>query len=142
MKNQLIMEEKLIAAIIGLATGGLSYWISTFWMKPILHYRELRNQVLIDLIFYAQVVNAEGLNEQMQKLFNERIQSNRRLSAELTACALELPALYRWWLLRKGHMPERAAIDLLGFSNTYDYDAAAKRVEQIKAALGINSEAV
>ena len=111
-------------------------------MKPILQYRELRSKVLIDLIFYAQVINADGLNERMQQLYEDRVVANRRLSAELTACILELPYWYKWWLRSRGHMPGRAATDLLGFSNTTDYEAASKRVERIKAALGIEVEVV
>ena len=39
-------------------------------------------------------------------------------------------------------MPERAATDLIGFSNTTEYEAADKRVERIKVALGIKAEVV
>jgi hypothetical protein len=136
------MDDKLFAVLIGVVTGTVGYWFTTFWMKPILQYRELKSKVLIDLIFYAQVINADGLNERMKELYEERIVSNRRLSAELTACFLELPFWYKWWLQSKGHMPERAATDLIGFSNTTDYEAAAKRVERIKIALGIKVEVV
>jgi len=136
------MDDKLLAALIGVVTGALGYWFTTFWMKPILQYREIRSKVLIDLIFYAQVINADGLNQRMQQLYEDRVVSNRRLSAELTACFSDLPFWYRWWLRSRNHMPERAATDLIGFSNTTEYDAAAKRVERIKAALGIRTDRV
>lgn len=136
------MNEKLLAVLIGVITGTVGYWFTTFWMKPILQYRELRSKVLIDLIFYAQVINADGLNERMQELYEERVVSNRRLSAELTACFLDLPLWYKWWIRSRGHMPERAATDLIGFSNTTEFEAAAKRVERIKVALGIKAEVV
>lgn len=131
------MDEKFLAVSIGVITGTVGYWFTTFWMKPILQYRELRSKVLIDLIFYAQVINADGLNERMKKLYEDRIVANRRLSAELTACLLELPFWYKLWLRLRGHMPERAATDLIGFSNTTEYDAASSRVERIKIAMGI-----
>ena len=130
------MDEPLLAVLIGVITGTVGYWFTTFWMKPILQYRELRSKVLIDLIFYAQVINADGLNERMKKLYEDRIVANRRLSAELTACLLELPFWYRWWLGLRGHMPERAATGLIGFSNTTDYEAASRRVEGIKIEIG------
>ena len=136
------MDDKLLAVLIGVITGAVGYWFTTFWMKPILQYRELRSKVLIDLVFYAQVINADGLNERMKALYEERIVSNRRLSAELTACFLELPFWYKWWLQARGHMPERAATDLIGLSNTSDDEAAFKRVERIKVALGIKVEVV
>lgn len=136
------MDDKLLAVLIGVITGTLGYWFTTFWMKPILQYRELKSKVIIDLIFYAQVINADGLNERMQKLYEDRVVANRRLSGELTACILELPSWYKWLLRKRGHMPERAATDLIGFSNTTDYEAASKRVERIKVALGIKVEVV
>ena len=136
------MDEKLLAVLIGVIAGTVGYWFTTFWMKPILQYRELRSKVLIDLIFYAQVINADGLNERMKLLYEDRVLANRRLSAELTACLLELPFWYKRWLQLRGHKPERATTDLIGFSNTTEYEAANKRVERIKIALGIKVEVV
>ncbi|MHB1093451.1 hypothetical protein [Thiobacillus sp.] len=136
------MDDKLISVFIGIVAGAAGYWITTFWMKPILRYRELRRKVLSDLIYFAQVINADGLNERMQKLYAERIESNRRSSAELIACLLELPHWYRALLQYRGCNPEAAAQDLIGFSNTTDYDAAAKRVERIKTSLGIETTLV
>ena len=60
------MDEKLLAVLLGIIAGGIGYWITTFWMKPILQYRELRLKVFADFIFYAQVVNADGLNDRMK----------------------------------------------------------------------------
>ena len=133
------MDDKLISVIIGTVFGAAGYWITTFWMKPILRYRELRSSGLSDLIYFAQVTNADGLNDRMQKLYEQRIEANRRSSADLTACLLELPGWYKSLLKCRGCNPEAAAADLIGFSNTRDYDAAAKRVERIKAALCIKT---
>jgi hypothetical protein len=136
------MDDKLISVLVGVVAGAIGYWFTTFWMKPILRYRELRSKVLSDLIYFAQVINADGLNERMQKLYEERIEANRLSSAELTACLLELPSWYKAWLQFHGYNPGAAAQDLIGFSNTTDYDAAAKKVERIKAALGIQTTVV
>ena len=86
------MDEKLLAMLLGIISGGIGYWITTFWMKPILQYRELRLKVFADFIFYAQVINAKGLNDGMKALFEDRITSNRRNSADLAACLIELPS--------------------------------------------------
>lgn len=136
------MDDKLLSVLVGITAGAVGYWFTTFWMKPILQYRELKTKILIDLIFYAQVVNAEGLNEQMQKLFEERVKSNRRCSAELTACLLELPWWYKLWLQFRGSNPEAAAENLMGLSNTTEYEAVAKRVDRIKAALSIKTRQI
>ena len=136
------MNDKLVTSLIGIVAGVLGYWFTTFWMKPIVRYRELRSSILSDLIFYAQVTNAVGLNDRMKELYERRIESNRRHSADLTACLLELPFWYMWWLQTKGHSPERAATDLIGFSNTTEYDAANTRIESIKKSLGLKTEAI
>jgi hypothetical protein len=130
------MDDKLVAIFLGAAFGSAGYWLNTFWMKPLLQYREIRSKILIDLIFFAQVTNAEGLNETMQKRYEERVVSNRRLSAELSACLLEIPHWYRWWMKQKGLDPQRAASDLIGFSNTTDFEAGSVRRRRIKQALG------
>lgn len=134
------MDEKLLAVLIGVAAGAAGYWISTFWMKPILQFRELRVKVFADSIYYAQVVNAQGLNERMQRLYEDRVLANRRSSADLAACIVDLPSWYKWWLRRRGFAPERAAGYLIGYSNTTDYDHAAKAMRAIKKSLGYQTD--
>ncbi|MDZ4075575.1 MAG: hypothetical protein U1E04_12595 [Hylemonella sp.] len=134
------MDEKLLAVLIGVISGAIGYWVTTFWMKPILQYRELRVKVFADFIFYAQVVNAEGLNDRMKALYEQRITSNRRNSADLAACITELPSWYRWWLHRKGQAPERAATHLIGYSNTTEYEQATKVMGVIKKTLGFKGD--
>jgi hypothetical protein len=130
------MDEKLLVMLIGAAAGTVGYWVNTFWMTPILQYRELRMTVFADAIFYAQVVNAEGLNDRMQKLYEDRIVANRRSAADLAACLVELPDWYKWWLRLRGCAPDRAASNLIGYSNTSDYEQAAKVMRAIKKSLG------
>ncbi|RFC35077.1 MAG: hypothetical protein DID92_2727744510 [Candidatus Nitrotoga sp. SPKER] len=134
------MDEKLLAVLLGIIAGAMGYWITTFWMKPILQYRDLRMKVFADFIFYAQVVNADGLNDRMKELYEERITSNRRHSADLASCLTELPSWYRWWLHRKGQAPEKAASHLIGYSNTTEYETAAKVMSTIKKALGFKGD--
>lgn len=134
------MDEKLLAVLLGIIAGAMGYWITTFWMKPILQYRDLRMKVFADFIFYAQVVNADGLNDRMKALYEERITSNRRHSADLASCLIELPLWYRWWLHMKGQAPERAASHLIGYSNTTEYEAADKVMRAIKKALGFKGD--
>ena len=130
------MDDKLVAVLLGTVAGAAGYWISTFWMKPILQYREIRSKVFSDFIFYAQVINAERLNDRMKKLHEDRTLANRRHSADLAACLTELPRWYKWWLGRKGQSPESAVTNLIGYSNTTEYDAADKKIRAIKKALG------
>jgi hypothetical protein len=134
------VDPKLLAVFIGIVSGAVGYWVSTFWMQPILRYRSIRNKVLMDFIYYAQVVNADGLNEEMQKLFRERVLANRRASAELLAANMELPCWYSWWLKRKRIDPEKAARHLIGYSNTRDDNQAHKVETAIRNALGLPPE--
>lgn len=132
---------EIIAAFIGVVAGAAGYWIAAFWMRPILEYRELRLKVYGDFIFYANVVNAEGLNEQMHELLNERVMANRRNSADLAACLTELPKWYAWWLRQRGQAPDRAAKYLIGYSNTFDFESAQTSAGVIKRALGFKEVA-
>jgi len=67
----------------------------------------------MDFIYYAQVVNADGLNDEMQALFQERGLANRKSSALLSAAVLDLPKWYLRYLEYKGLAPEVAAKHLL-----------------------------
>ncbi|WP_319526017.1 hypothetical protein [uncultured Desulfosarcina sp.] len=131
------MLESLLPVVIGIVSGAFGYWFSTFFMQPILRYRDIKNQVLKDFIYYAQVVNVEGLDDGMQALFRERVLANRRSSAMLSAAIEELPKLYKFYLNYKGYHPKEAARHLIGYSNTTDYSAAHKKEDAIRNHLGL-----
>ena len=131
------MDPKLLAVVVGVVSGAIGYWFATFSIQPILRFRNYRNQVLMDFIYYAQVVNAEGLNDEMKALYRERVLANRKSSAQLTAAILELPWWYSQWLRVKGQDPTGAAAKLIGYSNTTDWDAAHDVEEYIRRNLGL-----
>lgn len=131
------MDPRLWAILIGALTGAIGYWITTFWMQPLLRYQSIRNQILIDFIYYAQVVNANGLNEEMQQLYRERILANRKTSAQLFAAALNLPRWYLWYLQRRGINPAIAASHLIAYSNTTEYGLAHQMEQSIRKYLGL-----
>ena len=134
------LDVTLLAAFIGVVAGAAGYWIATFWMQPILRYRSIRNRIHSDFIYYAQVVNTDGLNEDMQALYRERVLSNRKASADLSAASLELPSWYLWCLRRKKIDPAKAAQHLIGFSNTTDHDQSHKVEALIRRLLGLPPE--
>ena len=107
------MDVGLLAALIGICAGAIGYWFTTFSVQPILRYRDLRSQVLMDFIYYAQVIKADGLNEEMQALHRERGLANRKTSAALSAAILDLPGWYLWYLNWKGLAPGDAAKHLI-----------------------------
>lgn len=134
------MDTEMLSLIIGLAAGAFGYLVTTFWMQPILLYREIRERVHSNLIFYADVVNAEGLNESMRQRMWERVDANRRHSADLQSIFLLLPIWYRKWISLRAHNPERVANHLMGLSNTFKYDDTAERVKVIRSGLGLPKE--
>jgi hypothetical protein len=134
------MDIGLLGALIGICSGAIGYWFTTFSVQPILRYRDRSNQVLVDFIYYAQVINADGLNEEMQALHRERGLANRKTSAALSAAILDLPAWYRWYLNCKGLAPRDAAKHLIGYSNTTDYEQAHKVEDFIRRKLGLPPE--
>ena len=129
------MDIGLWTALIGIAAGAFSYWFTTFSMQPILRFLKIRNQILVDFVYFAQVIKADGLNEEMQELHRQRILANRKASAELRAAVLDLPFWYRFYLKFRGYNPEKAAKHLIGFSNTYDYEESHKLEDAIRSAL-------
>ncbi|MNE95961.1 hypothetical protein D3C80_1941170 [compost metagenome] len=71
----------------------------------------------------------------MQERMWERVYANRRHSSDLRALLVDLPCLYRRILSLYGHNLEKGAIELIGLSNTFEHDEAAKRMEKIRAYL-------
>ena len=88
------MDVSLWAALIGVTAGAIGYWFTIFIMQPILRFKNIRNKILMDFIYYAQVRNADGLNDEMQALYRERVLENRKSSANLSAAILDLPFWY------------------------------------------------
>ena len=131
------MDSKFLAMIIGLIAGSFGYRFTTFHMQPILRYRGLRNKVLMNFIYYAQVINAENLNDEMKQLHRDRILENRKSSAGLFAAIQDLPLWYSYYLKKKGLKPEQAAKHLIGYSNTTEYKNADKLEKAIRNKLGL-----
>lgn len=134
--------KEFIIVLISIVAGASGYLLTTFWFQPILRYREIKHQVFSDLIFYANAINADGMNEKMKERMGQRVESNRKHSAELTACYKDMPIWFRKWLERNGEKPMDAANHLMGLSNTYEYDPADKRIEKIKEHLKILTNVV
>ena len=131
------MDTKMCAVIIGIVAGAIGYWFTTFSIQPILRFRNYRNQVLMDFILYAQVINADGLNNDMEQLHQERTLSNLRTSAQLSAAILDLPSWYLLYLKLKKLNPNEAAKHLIGYSSTTDYEQANKIEGLIRRLLGL-----
>ena len=133
------MPQMFLAALIGVVTGSIGYFVSTFWMKPILRFGEIRQQIASDLVFFSNAIISDGLNEEMRSRVVDRRVANRRSSADLMACLLSVPFWYRWWLKLRGKDPFIAAQELIGLSNAVDFESSSKRILLIKTKLGLPS---
>ena len=124
----MITYLELILSIIAGATG---YLTVNFWIKPIIRYKDLKHQLIVDLIYYADAINPEGDNDFFQEKNRKRRLALRMHSAEFVACYLSLPLWYQDCLGIDKEEPMNAATHLMGLSNTFDYDDAAKLVKKI-----------
>ena len=134
------LNIQLISILIGLSSGAFGYWFTTFFVQPILRYRDIRSKILKDFIYFAQVVNADGLNNRMKNLHERKILVNRDSSARLSAAVLELPNCYKLYLKFCKLDPSTAAKQLIGYSNTTDYDQAHKLANAIRKNVGLPEE--
>ena len=128
--------------LITLVAGAAGFLVVTFWFQPVLRYRSIKYRIISDLFFYANAVNAEGMNEQMQERMKQRIQADRRNSSDLEACYPILPGWYKCWLKFRGEEAEKAAVELLRLSRTFDHRDAADSVDRIKKYLRIKTERI
>lgn len=128
--------------LISIAAGAAGFLVVTFWFQPILRYRSIKYQIISDLFFYANAVNADGLNDEMQERMKKRIQADRRNSSDLEACCPTLPGWYKCWLKIRGEEAEKAAAELLRLSNTFDHMKAADSVDRIKKYLRIETDRI
>jgi hypothetical protein len=122
---------------ISIAAGAAGYLIVTFWAKPIIRYKDLKHQLVVDLIYYANAIEPSGMNDFIQDLHKKRVLALRRHSAEFVACFLNLPLWYQGFLEIDEEEPMNAAPQLMGLSNTRDYEQAARRIELIEKYLRI-----
>ncbi len=130
--------ENFFIALFSVCCGSAGYLITHFWIHPILKYREIKDQIISDLIFYANAINSKGLNEEMKQRVLDRMVANRMRSAELSACFYKFPKFYRNYLMKIGERPDFACGELIGLSNTSEFEAAQTRIDKIQTQLKIN----
>lgn len=133
MKETFLLISSLIA-------GGCGYLITTFWMNPILRYLQIRHEVTSDLVFFANVISKENVNEVLLKRHEERRVSNRKHASEMAACFYRLPKWYQWALIRRGESPLNASKNLIGMSNSTTDDQADPHVRGLKKSLCLSDE--
>ena len=132
----LCMKEFWIT-LFSIAAGAAGYFVVTFWVQPILRYRDIKYRVAADLVFFANALELQMQNGIMRKDTLERKDKNRRCAAELKAIYPELPLWYRWLLRLKKENPTEGWKNLIGLSNSSKGAEAKDRIRDVKKNLRI-----
>lgn len=130
--------EDFLVLFSSISAGAIGYLTAIFWFQPILKYREIKGQIISDLLFYDNAISSKGLNEDMVQRVLDRSVSNRERAADLTTSYINFPCLYKKWLLFWKEYPDKATFELIGLSNTEDFDEARRYIKQIQILLRIN----
>jgi len=129
--------DGLLILFLSISIGGISFLVVQFWMNPLLRYLDIKHQVTSDQVFYANVINADGLNEEMQQRHRARQKKNRKHAGEIRASYYRLPWWYKKYLILIGESPIQASKALIGLSNTKEYDLGNKYTERLRKSLRI-----
>ena len=109
--------EQFWTTLLSIAAGALGYLIATFWVRPILRYRNTRSNIVSDLIYFANAIELQKLDGSLREDALARKDVNRRHAAELRAAYSELPRWYRYCLRARREEPTAASSELIGLSN-------------------------
>jgi len=109
--------EQFWTTLLSIAAGALGYLIATFWVRPILRYRNTRSNIVSDLIYFANAIDLQKFDGGLREDTLARKDANRRRAAELRAVHSELPGWYRCALRVRREEPKAASSELIGLSN-------------------------
>ena len=132
--------EQFWITLLSITAGAMGYLIITFWVRPILRYRDVKYQVASDLVFFANAIELQKLDGSLREDTLARKEANRRCAADLAAIYGDLPCWYRGWLHRCKEDPRRASSELMGLSNESDREEAKERIRNVKESLRISLE--
>lgn len=127
-------------ALLTIGLGAVGYLITTFWVRPILRYRHIKNQVASDLLFFANAIELQKLDGSLREDTLMRKDANRRCAADLETVERDLPTWYQWWLGSRSEYPKRASAELRGLSNESNRQEAKERIKNVKKHLRIPLE--
>lgn len=79
--------------LLCIMAGAMGYLIATFWVRPILRYREMKSQVASDLVFFANAIELQKLDGSFREDTLLRKDANRRCAADPQGDLLRVAAL-------------------------------------------------
>jgi hypothetical protein len=127
--------KDIIPVVLGVPVGIISYAITNYLLEPIREYRNIKSQILADLIYYddvAEITNVPGPEQ------NKQIERNlkfHRYSADLIAAYHKLPEFHSVktiWDAKE--FPLKAAEALMHYSNAI----TREQIEEAKIAIKTN----
>lgn len=146
--------EPYLTLFIAVLAGLVGFFSSTFWIQPILRYRDIRSKIIERLIYLSDVYEDDSTNYfkehsennvDVQEVLNfekkrmkEKYFEGRKLSGELHGVILYLPNWYKsFFLKRRDENPWEAKNQLIGFANSRDYKETILRIRNIQKLLKI-----
>lgn len=141
--------EKFIIVLFSIICGALGFLVANFWIRPIIRYKEIKFQITSDLIYYKDAITdrpyvmKDEVNVSRHQKMLERMDANRKRSADLTACYKMLPSFYRKLFLdSRKESPGEACFQIMELSNTLNSEQADKRIAKIQELLKIKPKVV
>lgn len=113
--------EQFLITLLSIAAGAAGYLIITFWVQPILRYRDIKYRVAADLVFFANAIELQKHDGALREDTQQRKDSNRRCASELKAIYSDLPYWYCLLLKKRKENPIEASKDLIGLSNSSNW---------------------
>jgi hypothetical protein len=146
------MISSALGAIGILALGAVGWFATSFIARPLMHFIELRGEVIYRMVLYANVrarwherpddtMVANELSDEEDKRLDEAQDIFRELAARMRAFALNEPFAVR--IVKRWYDPLEASTALLGVSNTLERTGGnrAKKQEALEKALGFRTTA-
>src|SRR3990170_3218339 len=124
--------------LLSIATGAGGYLITTFWMRSIFLYRNIKYKVASDLVFFANTLDLKKLDGSYSDKTPARNEVYRRYASDIAALYNnKLPFWYKLWLKLRKADPKLASSELIGLSNESNGEEAKLRIKNIKEYLKI-----
>jgi hypothetical protein len=123
---------------LSIAAGALGYLIVTFWVQPILRYRDIKYRVAADLVYFANALDLQKLNGSLREDTLQRKENNRRCASELRAIYSDLPLWYRCVLNWSNEKPLEASTELIELANSSEWRDAEEFIKGVKNNLKLS----
>jgi hypothetical protein len=114
----------VLGAIGSLVLGGIGWFLTSFYAKPYLDFRNLRGQVHEELVFTGNVAPIKPNDPRYRQVAD----SLRRLGAKILTTNETDSRLLRWYLSRTGYDLALAGGGLIALANSLTDQHPAHRV--------------